>query len=488
MPLALLVESDSRDALTLQKLLMSESIESLVLESAEAAEREIANTARRYDVAFLTWNVSNLLLTQCRHTRPAMPVVVVSGSLDLSVACVATALGAKKFLEKPIDPAELSECVRSLLAAHDPLSARVIHLRAAELGNDRKHLVGDSPEFVDMLRKLAMLLDDDKSAVLITGESGTGKELIALALHQLGKRASKPWLAVNVAAIAPTLIESELFGHEKNSFTGATDRRLGLLEEAADGTLFLDEIGELQLDLQAKLLRVIQERIFRRVGGSTDLPLLARLVFATDRKLADEVNAGHFRSALFHRITQRQIHVPALRERTGDLEILIQYFCRRYGNGKPIVVARTSINLLRQYAFPGNVRQLETLIEAALSGGTQTIYPEHLNLKMMGDLSKPDLPAPGGPTGTATAPAPDRSTDLHLCLPPECMDLPLDEAHKSVAQAFDRMYLPRMMKRAGYRWAVAARNCETTEKTLKSHWDECGLEPLNPRRPRRDVP
>src|SRR6185503_97268 len=227
-------------------------------------------------------------------------------------------LGAEDFLEKPLDSERIKSSLRSLLTKADPVSPVVVELQ--------KKILGDSPALVHMLKQIGKYILRHDSNVLLIGESGTGKELLAQAIHQLGSQAKAPNVAVNVAQSPRDLMESVLFGHEKGAFTGANDRHIGLLEEANRGMLFLDEIGELEMSLQAKLLRVIQEREFRRVKGSVSLPFAARLVCATNRDLAETVKAGQFREDLYHRIAEVTIKVPPLRARTGDVELLLTHF------------------------------------------------------------------------------------------------------------------------------------------------------------------
>ena len=222
------------------------------------------------------------------------------------------------------------------------------------------------------MRKVYHLIEKvaySNSTVLILGETGTGKELIANRIHHLSPRSNKPMVKVNCAALPPNLIESELFGHERGSFTGATDRRIGKFEQANNGTLFLDEIGEMPLDMQVKLLRVIQEREVERVGGHSTIKINVRLVVATNRNLEQEVKAGRFRADLFYRLNVFPVHLPSLRERPEDITSLANFFLHRYsaGAGKTIQsISPGVIHLLQSYTWPGNIRELEHLIERSV--------------------------------------------------------------------------------------------------------------------------
>ena len=231
-----------------------------------------------------------------------------------------------------------------------------------------ENIVGQSPamaEIFDIVRQVA----PTRASVLITGESGTGKELIAKAIHQLSPRAKQPFVTVHCAALAPTLLESELFGHEKGAFTGAHERRIGRFEQAQGGTLFLDEIGEIDATIQVKLLRFLGERTFERVGSNKTLTADARLVAATNKNLEELVKTGNFREDLFFRLRVVEIHLPPLRERAGDIPLLAQGFLREFAreNGKPVNdFTADALEALMKYAWPGNVRELRTAIEHAV--------------------------------------------------------------------------------------------------------------------------
>jgi DNA-binding NtrC family response regulator len=234
--------------------------------------------------------------------------------------------------------------------------------------------------------ELIRRLTDINASVLVTGESGTGKELIASAIHNLGARAGKPFVAVSCGAIPETLIEAELFGHEKGAFTGSTGSRVGYLEQAGDGTLFLDEIGELSLSTQVKLLRVLQQREFSRLGCNRTIPLRARLVFATHQDLTEMVAQGKFRQDLYYRINVIRIDAPALREHLDDLPQIAGHFLRQYSEmyQKPMTgIDSSAMALLQDYSWPGNVRELENVIQRAIilaHGNTITAQclPQHI--------------------------------------------------------------------------------------------------------------
>jgi transcriptional regulator with GAF, ATPase, and Fis domain len=247
--------------------------------------------------------------------------------------------------------------------------------------NVEHNMVGESQRMRDVLQFIAKVAPTD-STVLLTGESGSGKELVARAIHQNSKRAAKPFMAVNCSALAESLLESELFGHEKGAFTGALAMKKGRLEVADGGTLFLDEIGELSLPLQVKLLRVLQERDFERVGGTRTIKVDIRLVTATNKNLADAVAAGTFRQDLFYRLNVVGLETPPLRDRPEDIPLLANYFAAKYGekcNRRITGIAAEAQARLLAYDWPGNVRELENAIErAVVLGNTDRILLEDL--------------------------------------------------------------------------------------------------------------
>lgn len=300
-------------------------------------------------------------LAKLRELRPGLPVIMMSGQGTIETAVKATHLGARDFLEKPIGRERLLIAVRNALdfqAAVEELN----HLRAATQPWD---MLGQSAAMERVFERIRRAAPSE-GRVLITGENGSGKELIARALHQNSRRQGKPFVKLNCAAVPAELIESELFGHEKGAFTGAVALRRGKFEQAHEGTLFLDEVGDMPPAMQVKLLRVLQEAEFERVGGSDTLKVDVRVLAATNRNLNTEITAGRFREDLFYRLNVVQIHSPPLRERKEDLPALIEHFlkeaCAQNGR-KPMTLSPTALSLFLAYDFPGNVRELRNLIE-----------------------------------------------------------------------------------------------------------------------------
>ena len=307
------------------------------------------------------------VLERIKAIDEGVEVVLVTAVRTVRTAVAAMKLGAFDYLTKPFEEDELLSLVRRALDRRS-LEREVVFLRS-EL--ERRHpweLVGQHPEMQRLYRLVAQVARTT-TTVLITGESGTGKELIARAIHRQGPRRDKPFVAVNPAAIAESLVESELFGHERGAFTGAYQRKLGKFELAQGGTLFLDEIATLKLELQAKLLRVLQEREIERVGSGQAIKIDVRIIAATNADVAAAVAAGTFREDLFYRLNVVHLTVPPLRERTDDVELLVAHFIRRYNHefGKRIQgLTPPAVDVLRAYRWPGNVRELQNVIERSV--------------------------------------------------------------------------------------------------------------------------
>ncbi|HTY03152.1 MAG TPA: sigma-54 dependent transcriptional regulator [Rhodocyclaceae bacterium] len=301
------------------------------------------------------------LVTELLTLAPEMPIVILSGQNDESNARHARALGAAEFMAKPADPDRLRETLLRLIDTETRPAAM--------------ELVGKSPP-MDKLRAQLRQYADSPFPVLIEGESGSGKELAAEALHRISERASHPYLALNCAAISPNLVEPTLFGHAKGAFTGAIGSRAGYFEEAADGTLFLDEIGELPLDLQPKLLRVLENGQYQRVGETQQRVSRARVVAATNRDLKKEVREGQFRADLYHRLSVFTIGVPALRDMGNDRLLLLEHFRSLYAkstNSRAFVLTAEAEARWATYQYPGNVRELRNIVLRLMAkhgGGT----------------------------------------------------------------------------------------------------------------------
>ena len=321
-------------------------------------------------------------LQTMRTENRAVPVIMLTGTKSVKTAVDAMKLGAADYLSKPFDVEELQIVIERTLGKQE-LEQEVRQLRAQVVQRYAFHnLIGKSPAMQEIYAKIEQVADS-RTTVLVTGESGTGKELVAKAIHYNSARRERPFVALNCAALPATLIESELFGHEKGSFTDATARRVGQFELAHTGTLFLDEIGDLSPATQAKLLRVLQEREFTRVGGVQSIKVDVRIVAATNKNLDEMVRKNQFREDLYYRINVIALYLPPLRERGEDIALLAKHFlAKRIEEEKrpPQEFTKSSLELISHYPWPGNVREMENIIEQAFiwSKGSDVITPEHL--------------------------------------------------------------------------------------------------------------
>jgi two-component system response regulator HydG len=339
---------------------------------ASAEEALAVLPAEDFDVAIVDFQMPGMngleLCERIVASRPDVPVVVLTAHATLDTAVGAIRAGAYDFVTKPIKLSSFQVAIERA-ARHRELTAEVVRLRESQAPHSFGAIVGSSPLMRGVLDLVARVAATD-STVLITGESGTGKELIARALHQRSRRASGPFVAVNCAAVPETLLESELFGHVKGAFTDARSARAGLFLQASGGTLFLDEIGETPLAVQAKLLRVLQERVARPVGGDHEVPFDVRVVAATNRDLEAAVDEGRFRQDLLWRIQVVRIELPPLRARGRDVLLLAQRAVERFARaaGKKVAgLSPPAAERLLAYSWPGNVRELHNAIERAVA-------------------------------------------------------------------------------------------------------------------------
>jgi len=309
------------------------------------------------------------LLPRIRRMRPELPIIVMSAQNTFMTAIKASERGAYEYLPKPFDLKELVSIVGRALAEPKRRKEGV-----EEPEQEQMPLVGRSPAMQDIFRSLARLMQTDLT-VMISGESGTGKELVARALHDYGKRKTGPFVAINMAAIPRDLIESELFGHEKGAFTGANARSIGRFEQAEGGTLFLDEIGDMPMEAQTRLLRVLQQGEYTTVGGRTPIKTNVRIVAATNKDLRNAVQQGLFREDLFFRLNVVPLRLPPLRERTEDIPDLIRHFFQRgVSEGlQPKTLEPMAIERLKRYPWPGNIRELENLARRLAA-----LYPQEV--------------------------------------------------------------------------------------------------------------
>ena len=315
-------------------------------------------------------------LPRVKQILPRAEIAIMTGHGSIETAVQAMKLGAYDYITKPFRIEELRLLLQrmeekvKLVVENQFLRDRV----STEM--ELNGIVGSSTKIQDVLRMVARL-KDTRTPVLITGESGTGKELVARAIHYRGLFAKRPFVAVDCGALVPTLIESELFGYEKGAFTGAHKSKEGLFQTANGGTIFLDEIGELPLEMQAKLLRVLQEKEVRPVGSNQKVKVDVRVIAATNRDLEAAYKEGTFRKDLYFRLNVVTLHLPALRERKSDIPTLVHYFLDKFAPGRMITISPAAMKVMLQYDWPGNVRELDNAVERAVALGSQDILEEH---------------------------------------------------------------------------------------------------------------
>ncbi|HUP44767.1 MAG TPA: sigma-54 dependent transcriptional regulator [Thermoanaerobaculia bacterium] len=382
----LIVEDKESLAQMLKETVESEGLEAEIAATGSDATKRLADGARYMAVLTdlrLPGADGIQVLKQARESDPDLPVIVMTAFGTIENAVEAMKLGAYDFVQKPVDVDYLILLLRRCREHRELRSENLLLKEEFQKRYRLPAIIGESPRMLEVSHAVQKVAPTD-SSVLIQGESGTGKELFARAIHQLSPRANRPFVAINCAAIPDTLIENELFGHEKGSFTGASARQAGKFELADTGTVFLDEIGELGQGIQSKLLRVLQERRFERIGGSATLDVDVRIICATNRRLEDDVRSGRFREDLFFRVNVFPITVPPLRARREDIEPLTDFFVQRFARelGKPgLRVSDEARATLRGYAWPGNIRELENCIErAAILCEKNSIEPPDLHI------------------------------------------------------------------------------------------------------------
>ena len=363
----LIVEDDLSTARSLQKVLRDEGYS---VEVSTRGDQGLAIAQQQsFDVVLTDFKLPGLggleVVRQLHAHKPKLPIILMTAHGTTETAIESTKLGACEYLMKPFEADELLDLIDSCIAYTRRMS-EIIDI--GEARSDRPALIGNSRSMQNVYKEIGRVAATS-ATVLIRGETGTGKEMVARAIYQHSHRASKPFIAVNCAAIPDTLLESELFGHERGAFTGAHAQRIGRFEQAHGGTIFLDEIGDLHPNTQAKLLRVLQEQSIQRLGGNETIPIDVRLLAATHRDLEVAIKERAFREDLFYRLSVVTIYLPPLRERADDIPDLVRYFVRRYAKDLPTdqpAIEPEAITYLKTQLWPGNVRELENAIRQAL--------------------------------------------------------------------------------------------------------------------------
>jgi two-component system nitrogen regulation response regulator GlnG len=367
----LLVDDDKEVSQSLANLFDSDKYRFEFLEDGSGV-REFLQERNDVDLVMLDVNLPTLsgleVLKQIRQIKDDLPVIMISGFVSTENAIEAMREGAYEYLTKPFQIDRLLEAVNKacgFVSSHGPRMA--VEQKSLDAPPDDE-IIGKSPEIVEIAKLIGQVAKTD-AAVLIFGESGTGKELVARAIHRNSRRSKHPFLSVNCAALPETLLESELFGHEKGAFTGAYYKRIGKFEQADSGTLFMDEIGDMSMLTQSKLLRVLQDQRFERVGGNETIKSDVRLIAATNKSLVQAMKEGSFRVDLFYRLKVVSIYIPPLRDRRGDVPLLVDHFLDKFTRSLGLpqrAVSKKALQMLSKHVWPGNVRELENNVHTAL--------------------------------------------------------------------------------------------------------------------------
>jgi two-component system nitrogen regulation response regulator GlnG len=469
MPTLLIIDDERNVLYSLEKGLAADDLRIVTAPTARAGIAAVSD--ERPDAVLLDVQLPDLsgldALLQIRERDPKLPVIIMTAHGTAETAIEAMKRGAFDYVLKPWKLAELKQIVHGALqAGRISRVPAVFEETADDAGREIDRIVGRSPPMQAVFKEIGRVAPQDVN-VLITGESGTGKELVARAIYSHSRRSGQPFLAINCAAIPETLLEGELFGHEKGAFTGADRRRIGKFEQAHRGTLFLDEIGDMAAATQAKVLRVLQDGRFERVGGGETIQVDVRILAATNKDLDEALRRKEFRQDLFYRLNTFTLRLPPLRERPEDIAMLAEHFLhaqrRRLGVNVRGIAAET-LDALCQYSWPGNVRELESAVKYALvHTAGETVAPDAL---------------PASVTGTA-APAPHeaRASDLSdvRLLVQRLLREGRTELNDAVHSDVDRVLLEEVLRHAGGQQTKAAELLGVSRTTLRARLQQLGL-------------
>ena len=466
----LLVEDDAQLAANLRAVLEDEDFHVVHVARGDDGLRRAQTES--FDVVLTDLRLPGLggldLVRQLHELQPRLPIVLMTAHGTIETAIEATKQGAYDYLQKPFEMEELLALLHKAATASRLMREPVTLTDApTDAPAARTALVGQSRLMREVCKEIGRLAARPVT-VLLRGETGTGKELIARALYQHSDRAAAPFIAVNCAAIPENLLESELFGHERGSFTGAEQRRIGRFEQAHRGTLFLDEIGDLSAGTQAKLLRVLQEKTIQRVGGSETIPVDVRVIAATHRDLEAMIRGGTFREDLFYRLSVATITLPPLRERTEDIPALARHFLQKYSAEfglEPSALAPEALALLQVAPWPGNVRELQNILRRLLLGAP--------GLAIDADAVRRTLTTPT-PASAATTPTLAGLATHHLAA---AQRGELDDAHARLLAEAEREILTQAIALAEGNQSQAARWLGLSRLTLREKLTQLGLHP-----------
>ena len=422
-------------------------------ESGSKAIELIEN--KNFDIVLTEFRLAGMggldLIKEAALKRPGLPVIIITGNYDSRTAIEVVKAGAFDFVPKPLDEKEIHRAIEEAIQSSRNSANRVQIGSPVSNQDDSESMVGQSRAMLDVYKSLGRL-SATPVTVLIQGETGTGKELVARALFQHGHRSHKPFITVNCAAIPENLLESELFGHEKGAFTGAITTRVGKFEQANNATLFLDEIGDMDLSLQAKLLRVLQEKRFQRVGGSEEILVDVRIIAATHHDLDEMIAAKSFREDLYYRLNVARVDLPPLRKRDGDISLLARYFLERFcrDSGLPDMgLTLAAFERLETGSWPGNVRQLQNVIrKAALNARGFAIDEANVAALMQDQKQAQDSPR--------------LEEDLHSIL-----EQSSGNAHRVFLEQYESQLFAAAMKHTGSNLSKAAETLGISRYTLR---------------------
>ncbi|HZV07383.1 MAG TPA: sigma-54 dependent transcriptional regulator [Gemmataceae bacterium] len=474
MPRLLVIDDEPNVLYSLEKSLRSDALE--VLTASTAKEGIELAQRRRPDAVLLDVRLPDMsgldAFDRLRQIDPRLPIIVITAYATTDTAIEAMKRGAFEYLLKPGDFHRLREVVDKALEL-----SRLRHVPAVfeqqEAMEDETvdRIVGSSPAMQEVYKAIGRVAPLDVT-VLIVGESGTGKELVARALYQHSRRTDKPFLAMNCAAVPESLLESELFGHERGAFTGAERRRIGKFEQAHQGTLFLDEIGDMALSTQAKMLRVLQEQRFERLGGNETIQTDVRVIAATNQDLDEAVSAGRFRQDLLYRLNGFTIHLPPLRERREDLPLLVEHFVKVFNRdlGRQVrLVSPDAMRILEAYPWPGNVRELQSSIRYALVHAPSELLTSECLPESLRDWT------PAGAGGTGIAPvSPASGFDLSAHIQ-RLLHSGEEDIYRKACEAADRVILEAILRHTRGNQVQASELLGISRTTLRAKMKALGM-------------
>jgi len=467
----LLVDDDLTMLQMVAELLRQEGHEVFPFSNGSAALAALTTHAPELVITDLYFDKTRAhgleVVQKARALSPPAVVIVITGYGTIETAVEAMKNGAFDYLEKPFKVDDLKLVVQRALSYNAVVSETVYLRKQLKKKYEFSQIIGNAPSMQAVFKMIERVANTD-STILVLGESGTGKELVARALHFNSRRQFAPFVPVNCSALPENLLESELFGHRRGSFTGAISDKKGLFEEADGGTIFLDEVGSMSAMLQSRLLRVLQERTVMRLGSDRVTTVDVRVIAATNKNLRELVRAGRFRDDLFYRLDVLSVRIPPLRERPGDVLLLARKFLRHYAGNRRIEFSPSAEALLARWTWPGNVRELRNVVErASVLARTDVVGPEHLG------LSPKPAPVAAQVSQPLTA---AESQDGLLALTPVSLDLSFREAKQRIVDEFERRFILHHLERSDNVLVRAAQTLDMHRQTLQQKLRDLGIQ------------